>query len=291
MTDPTRVAKISLVLADVDGTLVTAEKVLTPRAAAAVEALHTAGVAFAITSGRPPRGMAMLIGPLALRTPIAGFNGGIFVKPDMSVIEEHVLAADIAKRAFEIIRRNGMDAWVYSGNDWFIHNPQAPHVAREQWTVKFAPTVVENFDAVLGKAVKIVGVGDDHDLVARCEKEAQDALGANASAARSQPYYLDVTHPDANKGTVVATLSKFLAVPVAEIATLGDMPNDVLMFRKSGLSIAMGNASREVQAQANLVTDSYEDEGFAKAIERFVLPRAVAQQAADRTPQGSRAQS
>jgi len=100
MTDPTRAAKISLVLADVDGTLVTAEKVLTPRAAAAVEALHTAGVAFAITSGRPPRGMAMLIGPLALRTPIAGFNGGIFVKPDMSVIEEHVLAADVAKRAF-----------------------------------------------------------------------------------------------------------------------------------------------------------------------------------------------
>ena len=291
MTDPTRAAKISLVLADVDGTLVTAEKVLTPRAAAAVEALHTAGVAFAITSGRPPRGMAMLIGPLALRTPIAGFNGGIFVKPDMSVIEEHVLAADVATRAFEIIRHNGMDAWVYSGNDWFIHNPQAPHVAREQWTVKFAPTVVENFDAVLGKAVKIVGVSDDHDLVARCEKEAQDALGAQASAARSQPYYLDVTHPDANKGTVVATLSKFLAVPVGEIATLGDMPNDVLMFRKSGLSIAMGNASREVQAQADLVTDSYEDEGFAKAIERFVLPRAVAQQAADRTPQSPRAQS
>ena len=52
------------------------------------------------------------------------------------------------------------------------------------------------------------------------------------------------------------------------------MPNDVLMFRKSGLSVAMGNASPDVQAQADLVTDSYEDEGFAKAIERFILPRA-----------------
>ena len=123
-------------------------------------------------------------------------------------------------------------------------------------------------------AVKIVGVSDDHDLVARCEKAAQDALGAKASAARSQPYYLDVTHPDANKGTVVTTLSKFLSIPANEIATIGDMPNDVLMFRKSGLSIAMGNASPEVQAQANLVTDSYDDEGFAKAIERFILPRA-----------------
>src|SRR6202162_455202 len=103
MVDPARAAsKISLVLADVDGTLVTAEKALTPRAVAAVKALDTAGIAFAITSGRPPRGMAMLIGPLALRTPVAGFNGGIFVEPDMTIMEEHVLAADVAKRALEV---------------------------------------------------------------------------------------------------------------------------------------------------------------------------------------------
>jgi hypothetical protein len=277
MTGPIRAAsKISLVLADVDGTLVTAEKVLTARAGAAVKALRTAEIAFAITSGRPPRGMAMLIAPLALQTPVAGFNGGIFVKPDMTIMEEHVLAADVAKRAVEVILDNGMDVWVYSGKDWLIRDPNAAHVAREQWTVKFAPTVVGNFADVLGRAVKIVGVSDDHDLVARCEKDAQDALGANASAARSQPYYLDVTHPDANKGTVVTTLSKLLSIPAGEIATLGDMPNDVLMFRKSGLSIAMGNASAEVQAQADLVTGSYDDEGFAKAIERFILPRVSA---------------
>jgi Cof subfamily protein (haloacid dehalogenase superfamily) len=275
MMDSARAAsKISLVLADVDGTLVTSEKVLTSRAKAAVAGLHTAEIAFAITSGRPPRGIAMLIDPLALRTPIAGFNGGIFVMPDMTIMEEHVLPADIAKRVVEIISHSGLDVWVYSGNDWFIRNLHAPHVEREQWTVKFPPTVVQDFTVALGRAVKIVGVSDDLDLVARCEKEAQDALGTTASAARSQPYYLDVTHPDANKGAVVARLSKLLSIPISEIATIGDMPNDVLMFRKSGLSIAMGNASPEVQAQANCVTDSYNDEGFAKAIERFVLPRA-----------------
>jgi len=270
---PRAASKISLVLTDVDGTLVTAEKVLTPRAAAAVKALQTAGIAFAITSGRPPRGMAMLIDPLALRTPVAGFNGGIFVKPDMTIMAEHVLPADVAGRAMEVILHHGMDAWVYSGKDWLVRDSNAPHVAREQWTVKFPPTVVDNFTDVLGNAVKVVGVSDDLDLVTRCEKDTQAALGAKASVARSQPYYLDVTHPDANKGTVVTTLSKFLAVPTSEIATIGDMPNDVLMFRNSGLSIAMGNASADVQAKADLVTDSYKDEGFAKAIERFILPR------------------
>ena len=271
-----REQRIALVVADVDGTLVTSEKVLTARAAKAVMALAASGIAFAITSGRPPRGMGMLIEPLALQTPIAGFNGGIFVRSDMTVIEQHVLSADAARRAYEMIIGSGLDVWVYSGNDWFVRDASAPHVAREQWTVKFAPTVVEDLDARLSNAAKIVGVSDDLDRVARCEQDTQKALGAAASAARSQPYYIDITHPSANKGTVVTTLAKALSVPLAEIATIGDMPNDVLMFRKSGLSIAMGNASTEVQNQADVVTASYADEGFAKAMERFILHRPSA---------------
>jgi len=273
-------SKIALVVADVDGTLVTADKVLTPRAVASVQALDAAGIAFAITSGRPPRGMAMLIDPLGLRTPIAGFNGGVFVQPDMSIIDQHLLAPDIARRAVDVIGGSGLDVWVYSGQDWFVRDLSAPHVAREQWTVRFPPTLVADFTAALASAVKIVGVSDDLDRVARCETETQNALGADASAARSQPYYLDVTHPDANKGTVVTTLSKRLSVPCEQIATIGDMPNDVLMFRKSGLSIAMGNASPQVQAQADVVTSSYADEGFANAVERFILGRPAQREAA-----------
>ena len=104
---------------------------------------------------------------------------------------------------------------------------------------------------------------------------AQSSLGDKASAARSQPY-LDVTSPKATKGTVVATLSKLLNIPAAQIATMGDMPNDVSMFRASGFSIAMGNSSNEVKAQANAVTDSNENEGFAKAVRKFVLQQVDA---------------
>jgi Cof subfamily protein (haloacid dehalogenase superfamily) len=273
---------ISLVIADVDGTLVTPHKVLTPRALSAVEALHTADIAFAITSGRPPRGMAMLIEPLHLRTPIAAFNGGIFANPDLTPIAEHVLPPEAARRALESILAAGLDAWIYRGADWFIRDPEAPHVAREQSTVRFAPTVVSNFDRLLDHVAKIVGISDDYDLVARCEKEVQRALGAEASAARSQPYYLDVTHPQANKGAVVTTLSKLLSIPTDAIATLGDMPNDVLMFRRSGLSIAMGNSSPEVKAQADRVTDSNTQDGFAKAIEHYVLKASAPADGHDR---------
>jgi Cof subfamily protein (haloacid dehalogenase superfamily) len=263
--------KISLVLSDVDGTLVTDEKVLTQRAQAAVRALHDAGILFAITSGRPPLGMAMLFDPLELETPIAGFNGGLFVKRDRTILAQKTLPADVAHQAIDLIRQHGLDAWVYRGTDWLITKPGAAHVARESWTVKFEPKVVKNFDGMLDQVAKIVGVSDDREGVARCEADAKAAFGERATASRSQPYYLDVTNKDANKGAVVAYLSQHLDVPPEEIATIGDQPNDVLMFKCSGFSIAMGNASDQVKAQASATTDSYNEEGFAKAIERFVL--------------------
>jgi hypothetical protein len=263
--------KISLVLADVDGTLVNEEKVLTKRAQAAVQSLHRAGIRFAITSGRPPKGMAMLLDALQLETPIAGFNGGLFVKPDLSILEQKTVPADIAAAAIKLIRDNGLDVWVYRGNDWLITKADAPHVAREGWTVKFDPIVVKDVAEKLDQVAKIVGVSDDLAKVQQCEAAAKKAFGQRATANRSQPYYLDITNKDANKGAVLEYLSQHLGVPSAEIATIGDQQTDVPMFERSGLSIAMGNAPNDVKAQASATTDSYNDEGFAKAMERIIL--------------------
>ena len=263
---------IKMVIADVDGTLVTQEKVLTKRAAEAVQRLHEAGIQFSITSGRPPRGMAMLIDALKLTLPLAAFNGGVLIKPDLkTVVDQKFLPIGVPEKVIEAIESHGLDVWLYTDIEWFVRDPNAPHVAREQWTVKFPPTVVRTFDGLLGRVAKIVGVSDDLDHVAKCERDVQEAGGTHISAARSQPYYLDVTHPQANKGEVVLSMSRLLNIPVAEIMTMGDMPNDVLMFKKSGVSIAMGNASPEVQASATYVTSTNEDEGFANAIEKFVL--------------------
>ena len=266
-------AGVRLVIADVDGTLVTQDKTLTARAIEAVKRLRDAGVTFSITSGRPPLGMKMLIEPLGLTEPIAAFNGGIFVRPDLSVMSKSYLPAEDAAKVVQAIERHGLDCWLYTDHDWLVRKVDAPHVAREQWTVKFAPKVVPYFESNLQHTVKIVGVGDDYEAVARCEASVRQECTTHVSAARSQPYYLDVTHPDANKGHVVEFLSLALSVPTAQIATIGDMPNDVLMFQKSSVSIAMGNASADVQRQARFTTASNEEEGFAKAMEDCILSR------------------
>jgi Cof subfamily protein (haloacid dehalogenase superfamily) len=270
MADPA----IRLVLADVDGTLVTQDKVLTDRAIAAVAKLNDAGILFAVTSGRPPKGMVMLIDPLDLETPIAAFNGGLLVDRELKVLEQRVIPEHLVGDVIDLLSSHQLDVWIYRGADWYVRNADGPHVDREAWTVKFDPTVVENYDDLHTDVAKIVGVSDDLDAVAAASSDAHDRFGNHVSAARSQPYYVDVTHPDANKGAVVKYLSSRYKVPSEQIATLGDMPNDVLMFAHSGLSIAMGNASAEVQRSARRVTTSNEEEGFAHAIERFVLPEA-----------------
>jgi Cof subfamily protein (haloacid dehalogenase superfamily) len=265
------VTLIRLLLSDVDGTLVTREKELTPRSVEAVHHLHDAGILFAVTSGRPPRGMSMLVEPLAISTPIAAFNGGLVVEPDLDVVEERVVRSDLVAPTIELMESFELVVWVYRGADWLVRDPDGPHVAREANTVRFEPTVVDSFEGI-GEVAKIVGVSDDYAAVATAADAAREDLGDDVSASRSQPYYLDVTHPKANKGYVVRFLSERYGIAEAEIATIGDGPNDVLMFERSGLSIAMGNADPEVQRAATHVTATNDEDGFAEAVELFILP-------------------
>jgi Cof subfamily protein (haloacid dehalogenase superfamily) len=270
-----RTPAIRLLLADVDGTLVTPDKALTDAAIAAVRELGEAGVLFALTSGRPPRGMAMLIDPLDVHTPIAAFNGGLLVDREMSVIEQHTIPAELVPPTIALLRDHGLDVWLYQGSDWFVQNLRGAHVDREAATVQFAPTLREDYSGLVDRIAKIVGVSDDHDAVARAAEDAHERFGDHVSAACSQPYYVDVTHPRANKGSVVEFLARHYEIPPESIATIGDMPNDVLMFERSGLSIAMGNAEPDVQRAATRVTGSNEHDGFAEAVRRFVLPGAA----------------
>jgi transaldolase len=267
-------ARISAVLTDVDGTLVTKEKLLTSRALQAVGKLRERGIVFTITSGRPPFGMRMLVEPLGLKMPMAAFNGGVIVLPDLSVLDERLVPEYLLPALIDMIEAHGLDVWLFRSSDWCVRSLDAPRVSRESSNIQQPPLVVPRFDQMLSGVVKVVGVSEDHARVAACEAAVQQAFGTQVSAARSQPHYLDITHPTANKGVVIQRLSRYLKIPLESIAALGDQPNDVLMFEKSGLSIAMGNASDDVKRQANFVTSSFADEGFANAIEQFVLPRA-----------------
>jgi Cof subfamily protein (haloacid dehalogenase superfamily) len=247
------VNRISLVISDVDGTLVTPDKRLTEASVRAVRLLHERGINFTVNSSRPPMGVRMLVGP------------------DLKVIEQHLVPEPAARQALDVLAAFGADLWVFTTDQWLVRNPTGEYVQRECQTIQAQPSVVADFGPYLLRAAKVVGSSMDFARLAECEVAMREALAGKASVARSQPYYLDVTAPNIDKGSFVDALSHRLAVPPAAIATLGDMENDLTMFRKAGLSIAMGNASAEVKRQANYVTDSNSENGFARAIARYIL--------------------
>jgi Cof subfamily protein (haloacid dehalogenase superfamily) len=267
---------IALVISDVDGTLVTNDKTLTDRSRAAVLRLGAAGIGFSIVSSRPPFGLRMLVEPLNLRLPMGAYNGAALVMPDMTVLEQLLLPSAAARTAIAVLRDFALDIWVFTGARWLVEHGDGAYVEREERTVRVPPTVVERLDSHLDASGKVVGVSQDFARLAACEPVARLKLGASATVVRSQPYYLDITPAGTNKGVAVAALALRLGLPASAIATIGDMENDVAMFRQSGLSIAMGNASPEVKRLADATTLANEDDGFAAAVDRLILPRAAA---------------
>jgi Cof subfamily protein (haloacid dehalogenase superfamily) len=262
---------IRLVLSDVDGTLVTSDKELTTEAISAVRELNDAGILFAVTSGRPPKGLTMLIEPLDLTTPLGGFNGGLMTDRNLKILQELIIRDDIVGPIIEVLESHALSVWVYQGTDWFVLDLEGPHVAHESDVCQFHPSELKSFDSVRGDIIKIVGVSDDPTVIATATAALNESFASEVSATSSQTYYIDVTHHDANKGKVVEFLAKTYGLDRHEIATVGDMANDVLMFEKSGLSIAMGNASPEVKKQATYSTESNNDNGFALAMNKYIL--------------------
>jgi Cof subfamily protein (haloacid dehalogenase superfamily) len=263
--------RISTLVSDVDGTLVTDDKILTVRAQAAVAKLHACGINFAIISSRPPRGLGMLLRPLGITTPVCGFNGGVIATRDLAVITEHLLSPEVARRAVNLLDTHDVQVWVFSGQDWLVRDSDGPYVGFEERTVGFQPTLVDNFGQSLDAANKIVGVSKEFELLAERERDVRTALADQATVLRSQSYYIDITHPLANKGVALSEIARLLTVPLPEIAVIGDGANDVSMFVRSGLSIAMGNACPAVKRAADFVTDSNRDDGFANAVEQFIF--------------------
>ena len=262
--------RISLVVSDVDGTMVTHDKTLTDGAKRAVQRLHDANIGFTITSSRPPFGMRFLINPLGITLPIGPFNGSSIVDTELKPIEQDLIPAAAARRCVDVLTEFGVDIWVFTNDQWTIKRDDGKYVPHERNTIKTDPVFTEDFAPFLTKACKIVGASADSALLGRCETAMQKALGNDASAVRSQSYYLDITPAGQDKGTFVEAMAKRLGISTDAVATVGDMQNDLAMFRKSGLSIAMGNATDDVKKQASHVTGSNEEEGFAGAVE-FIL--------------------
>ena len=280
MSEPAKrppAAQVRLLGSDIAGTLVLPDKSLTPAALEAGRKLDAAGVGLTLVSSRPARGMLGLVKALDLKIPFAAFNGGSIVAPDGKLVSAKRLSTDAATKAIDLFKSRGVMVWAFADDNWYLTDTSSPYVQRERHTVSFDPTVVANFDTVIDRVDKLVGVSDNPDLLAAVEDEAQGLLKGLANARRSQTYYLDVTNPEADKGHAVRALCETVGVPATETAVIGVQANDMAMFAVAGLSIAMGQGTDQVKAAADFITAANTEDGFAKAVDNVILPRAPGQ--------------
>jgi Cof subfamily protein (haloacid dehalogenase superfamily) len=259
-------------ISDVDGTLVNHDKKLTQPTIDAVARLQARGVPFTIISARPPSGIAFLTEALKPTGPVAAFNGGTIIAPDGSVIERHKLGRAAVEQSFAIAGGSGATPWIFAAGRWHIVDPANSHVAHEILASAQQPAVETDMAPLFDEVDKLTWVSDDHELLLTLQAKMRERFGGEATIGMSQTYYLDLTHPLANKGDGVATLARIAGVALDQVAVLGDQFNDVPMFKRAGIAIAMGQAPEPVKAEADYVSTSNDEDGVAHAIDTILLP-------------------
>ena len=133
-------------------------------------------------------------------------------------------------RRRSVLDDHHVNVWLYRGQEWYLRDLHEIYVEHEAKVCAFEPLPVADFAGVSDGVAKIVGVSDNRKALARAQEELHATFGDSVSATNSQSYYLDITNPQANKGSVVEYLSSRFAVPTSNIATIGDAENDVAMF-------------------------------------------------------------
>jgi len=267
---------IRLVVSDLDGTLIRSDKSLSDGNVAAVRRLVDAGTAFGLISARPPSGMLWIAERLNLPGPFGAFNGGTLFDRDGTIRSADRIAPDLAHAVLDILIDEGVIRWLFADGDWITDRTDEIHTPREIKSAGIDPIVTQALGDRCTRVDKLVAVSDDDALLSRVEARVRAVAGDRATIARSQPYYLDITAPLANKGDGLALLAADAGVSLDAIAALGDADNDLPMFARAGFSVAMGQASDRVRDAADAVSRSNDEDGVADAIDRLLLPRTSA---------------
>ncbi|HMG36261.1 MAG TPA: HAD family hydrolase [Blastocatellia bacterium] len=261
--------KNSLVVSDIDGTLITSNHEVTEATRRTALRIQDAGIALSLASSRPPRSIRPIAEILGLRSPFASFNGALISRADGEVVTRSTLKVGITAEVKAIADEFSLSVWLYDELDWWAPWRDA-FVDREEHTSGFGPSIEGYSERLTRECSKLTVVGNP-DMVAKARERVLVELGSEVSASCSKPRFLDVTAYGMHKGTVIIRLAEVFKIPPSRVAVIGDGPNDIEMFRQAGTSIAMGQAVDEVRASATYVTASNDNEGWSKGLEEYVL--------------------
>ena len=267
--------RYKMIVLDLDGTLTNDKKEITPRTKEALMQAQTAGVHIVLASGRPTYGIVPLAEELKLKENggfILAFNGGKIIDcTNNEVLFEQKLDEQLVPLLYQEAKQAGMEILTYQGEGIATTNKNDKYVEHEAFINKMP---IVQYDDFLNQLVypinKCLIVGDPtplHKLELRLAKELEGKM----EVYRSADFFLECVPLGIDKARSLDRLISTLGIQREEVIACGDSYNDLSMIRFAGLGVAMANAAKDIQSEADFVTLSNEEDGVAHVVERFIL--------------------
>lgn len=267
---------LKLLVLDIDGTLLNSEHCLTEHTRQTLLKVQATGIKIALSSGRPPKGIA----PIAKQLELDVYGGYMIAYNGASLIDcrtsravfDRKISSELILYLEKQAQKTGCAIFTYADTSLLASNAADPHVQHEAELNELDIEEHPDFAAsVFFDPGKVVLVNDDEPTLLALEQKLSRRLNGVAEVHRSEDYFLEILPHGIDKSAGVSVLLEHIGVRPEEIAAFGDGVRDVGVLQMAGLSVAMGNARESVRQCAERVTLSNDQDGVAVAIERAVI--------------------
>ncbi len=264
---------IKLFISDLDDSLLRDDQTIGARTERALRALAERGVTIALASGRMYSAMRRYVAQLGVSAPAITLNGAMIVDTATGApLDRRFIPRELAREALELFERMGLYAQSYDEQGYFFsHECEFSRYYARVSGVQGVETGRPLSESVGELSPKIVVINTP-ERTRELLPEIRARFEGRLEVAISKPMYIELTHPDANKGAALGRLCGLVGVEPREVMACGDGLNDLGMIRLAGLGVVVANAREEVRAQADVVCPSNQDEGIAQLIERMTAP-------------------
>ena len=264
-----------LVAIDMDGTLLREDKTISERTKNAIVSAREKGVTVVLATGRPIQGVSRYLEELDMYTEkdyVLTYNGALIQKTKS---KESVAKIGLKGEDFHYLKKLsdelGVNIHAFSEEQGLItpKNSKYTEVEADINKIQIHEINMDNIsdDEVMIKIMMI----DEPEILSEAMDKLPKEVYDKYTVVRSAPFFLEFLNKSVNKGVGVEMLAKHLGVNKEEVMTFGDAGNDIHMIEYAGLGVAMGNAFDEIKEAANYITDTNDNDGVAKAIEKFIL--------------------
>lgn len=260
---------IKLVATDIDGTIFIPEKEFTQGVKECIKKLSQKGIKVVLVTGRMNAAAIKIARDLELDTPVVSYQGGL-VTENGNILYERYLSQEQTERILAWAEKEKIHINLYN-DDILYSEAECYEVQRYCNNLHTKYTVKPINEIKKDKINKLLAIDySNPERISRYEKELQN-IYPDLYIVKSTPYFLEFSNPEASKKCAVEFLQKYWGLKKDEILTIGDQNNDIALLQAGGIKIAMGNATEELKAEADYITETVYEDGFVRAMEKFCL--------------------